>query len=71
MSDSTFVTTRPELLRPARRALRGVVAFFDTFDTAIRVARRYESLNRLSDAELARRGLDRADLARTAWSESF
>lgn len=69
MSDITFVSTRPDLLRPAKRFLRGVVAFFDAFDRAIQVSNRYEELSRMSDAELKRRGLARDGLVQKAWSE--
>jgi hypothetical protein len=48
------------------RAIEAVVAFFDAVGEGRRIAQRYESLSRLSDAALAKRGLTRQDIARAA-----
>lgn len=48
------------------RAFEAVVAFFDAVGEGHRISRRYESLSRLSDKALARRGLTRQDIARVA-----
>lgn len=48
------------------RIVEGVVAFFDAVGEGRRIASRYETLSRLSDEALARRGLTRADVARAA-----
>ncbi|MDF2620887.1 MAG: hypothetical protein K0S00_3546 [Xanthobacteraceae bacterium] len=50
------------------RFAAGVVAFFEAVSEGHRIARRYESLSRLSDAALAKRGLTRQDIARVAVS---
>ena len=41
-----------------------VSAFFAGIDDARQLAHRFNTLSRLSDAELARRGLKRTDIAR-------
>lgn len=48
------------------RVIEAVVAFFDAVGEGRRIAQRYESLSRLSDAALAKRGLTRQDIARAA-----
>lgn len=48
------------------RIVEAVSAFFEAVDEGRRIAQRYETLSRLSDAALARRGLTRQDIARTA-----
>ena len=48
------------------RVIEAVVSFFDAVGEGRRIAQRYESLSRLSDAALAKRGLTRQDIARAA-----
>lgn len=48
------------------RFAEGFVAFFEAVGEGRRIAQRYESLARLSDEALARRGLSRQDIARAA-----
>jgi len=48
------------------RAIEGVVAFFEAIGEGRRIAQRYETLSRMSDAALSRRGLSRDDIARVA-----
>ncbi|WP_029349278.1 hypothetical protein [Bosea sp. 117] len=65
---STASLTRhasPDLLS---RVVSGIGAFFEAVGEGRRIAERYETLSRLSDAALARRGLTRADIARVAVS---
>lgn len=45
-----------------------VRAFFEGIDEARAMAQRFESLTRMSDVELASRGLKRADIARAAFA---
>lgn len=44
----------------------GIVAFFEAVGEGRRIAQRYESLARLSDEALARRGLTRQEIATVA-----
>lgn len=48
------------------RVADAVVTFFDAVGEGRRIAQRYETLSRMSDAALARRGLTRQDIARAA-----
>ncbi|QIB32983.1 DUF1127 domain-containing protein [Ancylobacter pratisalsi] len=48
------------------RFVEFVGAFFDAIGEGHRIARRYETLSRMSDAALARHGLTRQDIARVA-----
>ncbi|HSI40325.1 MAG TPA: DUF1127 domain-containing protein [Xanthobacteraceae bacterium] len=48
------------------RVVGGVASFFEAIGEGRRIAQRYETLSRLSDAALARRGIARADIARVA-----
>jgi len=48
------------------RFVEGVVTFFEAVGEGRRIAQRYESLARLSDEALARRGLTRQDIATAA-----
>ena len=49
---------------PERKIKGNQMSWFRTCVDYYEAAALYEELNRLSDAELARRGLDRANLAR-------
>jgi hypothetical protein len=56
----------------ALRALGGrFLAFFDHIHQARLMAQRYHTLASLSDAELARRGLKREDIAHTVLAAGF
>jgi len=44
--------------------------FIDSFATAQRAASRYERLSRMSDAQLARHGITRQDIARVAMADA-
>lgn len=55
--------TSPDLFS---RVVAGIVTFFEAVGEGRRIAQRYETLSRLSDAALARRGLTRADVATVA-----
>lgn len=48
------------------RVIEAVGAFFDAVGEGHRIARRYETLSRMSDAALARHGLTRQDIATVA-----
>ena len=54
----------------SRRSRTGVIgaiaSFFSLLARSIEAARAYESLNQLTDAQLSRRGLTRADIAPVA-----
>jgi hypothetical protein len=63
---NTLVLPRP-LDRSRRwRVLEFAAGLFVGLRDGLLMIRRYHALNALSDAELARRGLARADLARVA-----
>jgi len=48
------------------RFVENVTSFFEAIGEGRRIAQRYETLSRLSDAALAKRGLTRQDIARAA-----
>ncbi|MCS0496327.1 DUF1127 domain-containing protein [Ancylobacter mangrovi] len=48
------------------RFVESVASFFDAVAEGRRIAQRYETLSRMSDAALARRGLTRATIAHAA-----
>ncbi|GLK70386.1 DUF1127 domain-containing protein [Ancylobacter dichloromethanicus] len=50
------------------RIVDSVASFFEAVGEGRRIAQRYETLSRLSDAALAKRGLTRQDIARVAVS---
>jgi hypothetical protein len=55
-----FIHRTPGLLQKIGDA---IASFFEGIDHARRLARRFDALARLSDAELARRGLKRSEIA--------
>ena len=64
MSDSSIIRLAPGFLDALLGPVRGAAAFLDAIRTAARQHHHFEQLSRMSDAELARRGLARQDIAR-------
>ena len=62
-----FIHRTPVFLQKLSNAFS---AFFEGIDEARDLSRRFNALSRLSDAELAERGLKRADLARVVLENS-
>ena len=65
-ANSTDVANGPNLVIPGGRALRLARAMLLACVRSYEMASTYERLNRLSDVQLRRMGLDRSTLARDA-----